>query len=125
MPGENPDDPGEDIPSNEVTVEVPGDETETEIPDGKLIVEKTVDKVTAEVGDTLNYTVKVSNTGDTAQENILIEDFFDGNGELNYIPTVGVTVNGDGTYSIARLPAHSSMTLRFTYTVVEETLQKF
>ena len=119
VPGENPDDPGEDIPSNEVTVEVPGDETETEIPDGELIVEKTVDKATAEVGDTLNYTVKVSNTGDTAQENILIEDFFDGNGELNYIPTVGVTVNGDGTYSIARLPAHSSMTLRFTYTVVE------
>lgn len=119
VPGENPDDPGEDIPSNEVTVEVPGDETETEIPDSELIVEKTVDKATAVVEDTLNYTVKVSNTGDTAQENILIEDFFDGNGELNYIPTVGVTVNGDGTYSIARLPAHSSMTLRFTYTVVE------
>lgn len=119
VPSEDPNVPDEDIPSNEVTVEVPGDETETEIPDGEIVVEKTVDKTSAEIGDVLHYTVKVSNTGSTAQENILIEDFFDGHGQLNYIPTVGVTVNGDGTYSIARLPGHSSMTLRFTYTVVD------
>ena len=119
VPSNDPDVPDEDIPSNEVTVEVPGDETETEIPDGEIVIDKEVDKTSAEIGDVLNYTVKVSNTGSTARENILIEDFFDGNGKLNYIPTVGVTVNGDGTYSIARLPGHSSMTLRFTYTVVD------
>ena len=119
VPSNDPDVPDEDIPSNEVTVEVPGDEAETEIPDGEIVIDKEVDKTSAEIGDVLNYTVKVSNTGSTARENILIEDFFDGNGKLNYIPTVGVTVNGDGTYSIARLPGHSSMTLRFTYTVVD------
>ena len=119
VPSTDPNVPDEDIPSNEVQVKVPGDETETEIPDGEIIVEKTVDKTTAKVGDVLNYTVKVSNTGNTTQKNILIEDFFDGNGQLQYIPTVGVTVNGDGTYSIAQLPGHMSMELHFTYTVVE------
>lgn len=118
VPSTDPNVPDEDIPSNEVQVKVPGDETETEIPDGEIIVEKTVDKTIAEVGDVLNYTVKVSNTGSTTQKNILVEDFFDGNGQLQYIPTVGVTVNGDGTYSIAQLPGHTSMELHFTYTVV-------
>lgn len=119
VPSNDPNVPDEDIPSNEVKVDVPGDETETEIPDGEIVVEKAVDKTIAEIGDTLNYTVTVTNTGSTVQKNILVEDFFDGNGQLQYIPTVGVTVNGDGTYSIAQLPGHTYMTLRFTYTVVD------
>lgn len=67
----------------------------------------------------LNYTVKVSNVGDGELKNVLIEDFFDGHGKLNYIPTVGVVVNGDGTYTINKLPAGTFMELRFTYVIVE------
>ena len=108
-------------PSNEVTVKVPGSDVPVPVnpPEGKLKVEKFVDKKSASVGDTLNYTVKVSNVGDGELKNILVEDFFDGHGKLNYIPTVGVVVNGDGTYTINKLPAGTFMELRFTYVIVD------
>lgn len=108
-------------PSNEVTVKVPGSDVPVPVnpPEGKLKVEKFVDKKSASVGDTLNYTVKVSNIGDGELKNILVEDFFDGHGKLNYIPAVGVVVNGDGTYTINKLPAGTFMELRFTYVIVE------
>lgn len=108
-------------PSNEVTVKVPGSDVPVPVnpPEGKLKVEKFVDKKSASVGDMLNYTVKVSNVGDGELKNVLIEDFFDGHGKLNYIPTVGVVVNGDGTYTINKLPAGTFMELRFTYVIVE------
>lgn len=115
-----PIDPDQTIPSNKVEVEVPGDDTETNIPEkGELVVTKTVDKAEARVGDILNYTVKVTNTGNATLNNITVSDYFDGNGVLEYIPTPGILPNGDGTYSIARLPAGASMELRFRYTVVE------
>lgn len=108
-------------PSNEVIVKVPGNDVPVPVnpPEGKLKVEKFVDKKSASVGDMLNYTVKVSNVGDGELKNVLIEDFFDGHGKLNYIPTVGVVVNGDGTYTINKLPAGTFMELRFTYVIVE------
>jgi uncharacterized repeat protein (TIGR01451 family) len=108
-------------PSNEVTVKVPGSDVPVPVnpPEGKLKVEKFVDKKSASVGDMLHYTVKVSNVGDGELKNILVEDFFDGHGKLNYIPTVGVVVNGDGTYTINKLPAGTFMELRFTYVIVE------
>ena len=72
VPGTGPDYPDQDVPSNEVDVEVPGDDTETNIPEkGELVVTKTVDKTKAQVGDVLNYTVKVTNTGNAALNNIL------------------------------------------------------
>lgn len=108
-------------PSNEVTVKVPGSDVPVPVnpPEGKLKVEKFVDKKSASVGDMLHYTVKVSNVGDGELKNILVEDFFDGHGKLNYIPAVGVVVNGDGTYTINKLPAGTFMELRFTYVIVE------
>ena len=62
--GKDPDkpiDPDTDIPSNKVEVEVPGSEVETEIPE--ISITKSVDKPTAKIGDTLNYTVTVKNGG--------------------------------------------------------------
>ena len=69
------------------------------------------------VGDTLNYTVTVSNKGKADAENVVIEDFFDGTGTLNFIPMDGVKDNGDNTYTISSVKVGESIELHFTYVV--------
>ena len=113
---EKPIDPDTEIPSNKVDVEVPGSETETEIP--VIEITKSVDKAEAKVGDTLNYTVTVANKGKADAENVVVEDFFDGNGTLNFVPMDGVADNGDNSYTISTVKAGESVTLNFTYVVV-------
>ena len=115
VPSDDPDEPDEEYPSNEVEVEVPGDEVETELP--KFDITKSVDKTTAHVGDTLNYTVTVTNLTNIDAESIILEDFFDGVGDLVFVPVNGVTDNGDGSYTIAQIPASGSVSLNFTYVV--------
>ena len=118
VPGKNPGDPDEEIPSNKVDVEVPGDGTHVDVPEGKLEIVKSVDKTEAKVGDTLNYTITLTNVGGQAVKNAVVKDFFDGNGILNFVPMDGVTDNGDYTYTVANVEKGQSITLRFTYTVV-------
>ena len=118
VPGKNPGDPDEKIPSNKVDVEVPGDGTHVDVPEGKLEIVKSVDKTEAKVGDTLNYTITLTNVGGQAVKNAVVKDFFDGNGVLNFVPMDGVTDNGDYTYTVANVEKGQSITLRFTYTVV-------
>ena len=118
IPGKNPGDPDEEIPSNKVDVEVPGDGTHVDVPEGKLEIVKSVDKTEAKVGDTLNYTITLTNVGGQAVKNAVVKDFFDGNGVLNFVPMDGVTDNGDYTYTVANVEKGQSITLRFTYTVV-------
>lgn len=119
VPGKNPGDPDEEIPSNKVDVEVPCSGTHVDVPEGKLEIIKNVDKPTAKIGDTLNYTVTVKNSGNADVENVLIKDFFDGNGTLNFKAMDGVTDNGDNTYTISTVKAGESVKLRFSYVVVE------
>ena len=118
VPGKNPGDPDEEIPSNKVDVEVPGDGTHVDVPEGKLEIVKSVDKTEAKVGDTLNYTITLTNVGGQAVKNAVVKDFFDGNGVLNFVPMDGVMDNGDYTYTVANVEKGQSITLRFTYTVV-------
>lgn len=118
VPGKNPGDPDEEIPSNKVDVEVPGDGTHVDVPEGKLEIVKSVDKTEAKVSDTLNYTITLTNVGGQAVKNAVVKDFFDGNGVLNFVPMDGVTDNGDYTYTVANVEKGQSITLRFTYTVV-------
>ena len=110
-----PIDPDEDVPSNKVDVKVPGSEVETKVP--VIEITKSVDKAEAKVGDTLNYTVTVSNKGKADAENVVIEDFFDGTGTLNFIPMDSVKDNGDNTYTISSVKVGESIELHFTYVV--------
>ena len=48
----------------------------------------------------------------------MVEDFFDGNGTLNFVPMDGVADNGDNSYTISTVKAGESVTLNFTYVVV-------
>ena len=119
VPSNDPDKPNEEYPSNEVEVKVPGDETETPVPEGKIELTKSVDKTKAEIGDTLHYTVTASNVGGQAVDNVIVKDFFGGKGTLTFIPMDGVTDNGDGSYTIAAVNAGESVSLHFTYIVVQ------
>lgn len=49
----------------------------------------------------------------------MVKDFFDGKGTLNFVAMDGVTDNGDNTYTIASVKAGESVTLNFTYVVVD------
>lgn len=56
---------------------------------------KTVDKTTAKPGDTLNYTLKFTNTGETKLTNVVIKDNLPAG--LQWVNTLNVDVaNGDG-----------------------------
>lgn len=101
-----PDDPNED-----------DDTVDTDV--ASLTVEKTADRKTAFVGDTITYTVTVTNTGDVAINGITVKDdkmpetvtVQDGeSGEM----TKPVT---DGVYTIDSLPVRGEVIITYTYTV--------
>ena len=64
-------------------------------------------------------TITVKNNGKGDAENVTVKDFFDGKGTLNFVAMDGVTDNGDDTYTIASVKAGESVTLNFTYVVVD------
>lgn len=111
---------GVSVTGTEGTPEDPdsGDNTvETDV--ASLTVEKTADRKTAFVGDTITYTVTVTNTGDVAINGITVKDdkmpetvtVQDGeSGEM----TKPVT---DGVYTIDSLPVRGEVIITYTYTV--------
>ncbi len=84
-----------------------------------LSVSKSADTASAGVGETINYTIVVENTGNTALENVVITDSFTGNGELEFTLPEGVVDNGGGTFTIAELAVDGIVTITAEYTVVE------
>ena len=78
----------------------------------------------AEAGDTLTYTIKVTNMGNVALTNIQIKDTFTGAGtpdNENPAPSVNWSPNGTGnqtaTWSIENLAVNGDATITYTYTV--------
>ena len=89
---------------------------EEAIPTASLKVEKIADKVEADVGDTINFTITVTNTGSVALTDITVTDDFTGSGTLTFELPDGVT-GSDGTFTIASLPAGESVVIEAAYTV--------
>ena len=100
------------------------DETErtvtTERANADYTVTKTVDNPQAEykVGDVINYTIRVTNTGNLTLNNLTVTDQMQGaSGNAVIANRAGVTVNGN-TATIATLAVGASIELKASYTVV-------
>ena len=85
-----------------------------------LKVEKTVKAPTApktvfELGDVIEFNIKVTNTGNTDLKDVIVKDELDG---ATIVANTGeYTVNADGTATIAVLAAGASVDVKANYTV--------
>ena len=85
-----------------------------------LKVEKTVNDPTApktvfELGDVIEFNIKVTNTGNTDLKDVIVKDELDG---ATIVANTGdYTVNADGTATIAVLAAGASVDVKANYTV--------
>ena len=91
----------------------------TEKANADYTVTKTVDNPKAEykVGDVINYTIRVTNTGNLTLNNLTVADQMQGaSGNAVIANRAGVTVNGN-TATIATLAVGASIELKASYTV--------
>ena len=122
---ENPDGsttPNYTEPNKDWLVETP--DVDVEIIRQNLTIEKSADKTEAGVGDVVTYTLKVTNTGNTKLENVVVKDTnnFMGEPVENTKLHFGYRVNDDGTWTITSLGVGKSVTITYKYTVVADDL---
>ncbi len=115
-------DPIEDPKTGEEkTPEGKGEEDDKTDPiDRELTVVKTsgsTDKV--QQGETIHYTITVTNDGNVPYENVVVKDELAG---AVILAGEGYTVNADNTATIANLPVNGSVTVEAEYTVTEADL---
>lgn len=120
---DKPIDPDKEVPSEPVEVPVDPDKEPEPTPqpeDGRSIkLTKTPDLAFAKPGDTITYTVVVTNDGDEDLTNVVVRDKPQNfAGELEAVPGTGYTV-ANGVCTIDSLPVGGSVTLFFTYLVQE------
>ena len=123
QPGDKSISNGVSVTGTEDTPEDPDpDDNTVETDVASLTVEKKADRETAFVGDTITYTITVTNTGDVAINDITVED--DKMPETVTVKagvseaTTGTAENG--TYTIGTLEAGSVVTITYTSTVKAE-----
>lgn len=81
------------------------------------------DLTNAKVGDTVTYTITVTNNGDDALENVKVTDGLS-TARISYEGDLTVTVN-DNTCIIESLPGRGSVSLTVTYTVLDGDVPEF
>lgn len=126
QPGDKSISNGVSVTGTEDTPEDPDpDDNTVETDVASLTVEKKADRETAFVGDTITYTITVTNTGDVAINDITVED--DKIPETVTVKTgVSEATTGtaeNGTYTIGTLEAGSVVTITYTYTVKAEDVK--
>lgn len=105
-----------------ITPDGPGTEPEDPVEVDQVAnvtVEKSVDKDVLAVGESAAYTILVTNTGTVELTNLPVQDSHDGAGAISAAGGQGYTYDGDGTFTIQRLPVGKSVAITYTYTAVE------
>jgi uncharacterized repeat protein (TIGR01451 family)/gliding motility-associated-like protein len=87
------------------------------IPTADLAIEKTVSNATPNVGDTITFTLAVTNNGTVNAANVSISDVVPNGYTIGTINNGGVNTAGTITWSIANLANGATTTVTFTVTV--------
>ncbi|MCI2047926.1 MAG: hypothetical protein LKJ90_09475 [Faecalibacterium sp.] len=120
VPGKEPNDPSKEYPSDPVVVPVDPDKTPDVPPDAgahSIFIHKTADIAFAAIGDTVHYTITVTNTGTEDLTNITVQDIASNvSGDITPLEGSGYAWEGKNV-SIPALAAGETVTIRFTYTV--------
>ena len=87
-------------------------------------IEKSVDKTSAVVGETVTYTITVTNTGNCALGELVVTESFSGNiaGAKVTLPE-GVSETAPGVYLIAALSIDETVTITIEYVVAESDVE--
>ena len=83
-------------------------------------VTKTVDNATPNVGDTITYTITVSNTGNTTLNGLTVTDTMDDGRTVTWgtLPEGVTRIDGTNNLSISELASKTDVEITATYTVV-------
>ena len=96
----------------------------------KVVVDKTVTndqghKTLAIVGDTLSYTIQVTNNSNVSLENAVLTDSMWGTGKVTSVKVNSQTVDvSNGSYNITNLNVGSTITITYDYTVSKADLDE-
>ncbi|MEG0295193.1 MAG: hypothetical protein RR620_00660 [Clostridium sp.] len=107
---------------NPITTTANSNTVTTLIKIGLLTATKAVDKAYATIGDTLNYTVTLNNSGNTSCVNLLFKDTIQSNASFvsGSVKINGVTYGGynpNTGFNIDDIPAYGSLVVTFAVTV--------
>jgi uncharacterized repeat protein (TIGR01451 family) len=104
-------------PGNDVPTEDDQDNASLQVPAaGDLELDKSVNNAAPNVGDTIVYTVVVTNRGPDAQQTVSVQDVLPS--ELSYVThSGGLYDSGSGIWNIGNLNSGSSTTLQVSATV--------
>ena len=107
---------GDSNPDND-----PTDETITTVENPDWTVTKTVDNATPNVGDTITYTIHVTNTGNTTLNGLTVTDTMDGDRTVTWVTPLPPNVtddDGDGILTVSGLAPNKDVVITATYKVV-------
>jgi len=96
------------------------DSTETTVEKKEVKIVKSVDDSTADITQTLNYTIAVTNTGNVVLHNVEVTDTMTGaTGKIAFNPVSNITYDGVDTFTIGTIGVGSTVNIHYTYTVPE------
>jgi uncharacterized repeat protein (TIGR01451 family)/fimbrial isopeptide formation D2 family protein len=92
--------------------------TPTDPQEADLVVSKTVDDSTPNVGDNVTFTVTLNNLGPSASQNVVVNDLLPaGLTYVSHVASSGTYVPGTGVWTLATVPASTTDTLTVVATV--------
>ena len=109
-------------PDNKTVTSDPDTETVHvgEVPDRDIRVVKTSLESSVMIGDTIHYTITVTNNGTMTAQNVVVRDFNDGIGEINAASSDKYTYDAaTHSFTIAEIAAGEVVEIPVTYTVQE------